>query len=160
MLFEVPLESATGSLPCAKSLSPVKNDMDTQDIRDGEGTQGRYACDMKRRQPPDTYTDTMLWIADGRRSWNRKPRKLSASSKLGRPLAARKHGSQSPAGKGETGRVRSPDLAYFRIGNPYVRPYGQNLAKLADEAFGSNRLILLTLYLVGGTGIEPVTPAV
>jgi len=28
---------------------------------------------MKRRQPVDTYTDTKLWIADGRRSWNRKP---------------------------------------------------------------------------------------
>jgi hypothetical protein len=23
----------------------------------------------------DTYFDTMMWVADGRRSWNRKPKK-------------------------------------------------------------------------------------
>ena len=29
---------------------------------------------MNPGAPTDTYTDTMLWIADRRRSWNRKPK--------------------------------------------------------------------------------------
>src|ERR1700722_972110 len=31
----------------------------------------RCPAGMKRSQP-DVYTDTMLWIMDGRRSWNRR----------------------------------------------------------------------------------------
>jgi hypothetical protein len=45
----------------------------------------RHAALMQRRQPQDLYTDTMLWIADGRRSWNRKPAASpSPSRKSGR----------------------------------------------------------------------------
>jgi hypothetical protein len=49
---------------------------------------------MKRRQPPDTYIDTMLWIADGRRSWNRKlkkPRPAGYGTGLHRSGAPGKH---------------------------------------------------------------------
>jgi hypothetical protein len=53
----------------------------------------RYACGMKtprkakKRAKPDVYFDTLMWIHDGRRSWNRKPRKSSASKSVrsGRP---------------------------------------------------------------------------
>jgi len=56
---------------------------------------------MKRRQPVDLYTDTMLWIMDGRRSWNRKPHKPSAraNSSPEHALATRKHRRQSSASR-------------------------------------------------------------
>lgn len=31
----------------------------------------------KKRPKQDVYLDTLMWIHDGRRSWNRKPRKAS-----------------------------------------------------------------------------------
>ena len=37
---------------------------------------------MERRKSFDTYVDTMLWIADGRRSWNRHPSKPGLESML------------------------------------------------------------------------------
>jgi hypothetical protein len=59
------------------------------------GPTGRYASHMKRRQRPDLYTDTMLWIMDGRRSWNRKPRKPrpAINSRLQRALVPGKQRS-------------------------------------------------------------------
>ena len=43
---------------------------------------GGYASGTKRRPPADVYFDTLMWIADGRRSWNRKQPKPRTESKL------------------------------------------------------------------------------
>jgi hypothetical protein len=56
-----------------RALAPACLNIDAlaAEMRICKGANERYAAGMKHRQP-DVYTDTMLWIMDGRRSWNRR----------------------------------------------------------------------------------------